>query len=72
MLDGLQQERRENEEVVASMSEGEREELFERMNKMERSRIINLAERHCQAMMDLIHRWVGQGGVGGVVGGVTG
>jgi len=50
------QERREQEDVVANMEETEREELFERMNKMERSRIINLAEKHCSQMMDLIHR----------------
>ena len=39
------------------MEETEREELFERMNKYERSRIINLAEKHCAQMMDLIHRY---------------
>jgi len=50
------QERREQEDIVATMEETEREELFERMNKMERSRIINLAEKHCAQMMDLIHR----------------
>ena len=50
------QERRETEDIVATMEETEREELFERMNKMERSRIINLAEKHCAQMMDLIHR----------------
>ena len=38
------------------MEETERDELFERMNKMERSRMINLAEKHCAQMMDLIHR----------------
>ena len=42
---------------MATMEETEREELFERMNKMERSRIINLAEKHCAQMMDLIHRY---------------
>ena len=42
---------------MASMEETEREELFERMNKYERSRIINLAEKHCAQMMDLIHRY---------------
>ena len=52
-----EQERREQEDVVATMEEEEREELFERMNKMERSRMINLAEKHCTQMMDLIHRW---------------
>lgn len=39
------------------MEETEREELFERTSKMERSRIINLAEKHCAQMMDLIHRY---------------
>ena len=42
---------------MATMEETEREELFERMNKYERSRIINLAEKHCAQMMDLIHRY---------------
>ena len=42
---------------MANMEETEREELFERMNKYERSRIINLAEKHCGQMMDLIHRY---------------
>ena len=42
---------------MANMEETEREELFERMNKYERSRIINLAEKHCAQMMDLIHRY---------------
>ena len=46
---------------MASMEETEREELFERMNKYERSRIINLAEKHCAQMMDLIHRYRVQG-----------
>ena len=50
------QERREQEDVVASMEEGERDELFDHMNKMERSRIINLADKHCGQMLDLIHR----------------
>eukprot|EP00090_Calanus_glacialis_P005526 TRINITY_DN14284_c0_g1_i2.p1 TRINITY_DN14284_c0_g1~~TRINITY_DN14284_c0_g1_i2.p1 ORF type:complete len:1081 (-),score=244.64 TRINITY_DN14284_c0_g1_i2:1211-4453(-) len=50
------QERRENEDIVANMEENDREELFERMNKMERSRIINLADKHCTQIMDLIHR----------------
>lgn len=50
------QERREQEDVVANMEDSERDELFERMNKMERSRIINLADKHCTQMMDLIHR----------------
>ena len=52
------QERREQEDVVANMEDNERDELFERMNKMERSRIINLADKHCTQMMDLIHRSV--------------
>ena len=52
------QERRENEDIVANMEENDREELFERMNKMERSRIINLADKHCTQIMDLIHRSV--------------
>ena len=52
------QERRELEDVVASMEENEREEIFDRTNKMERSRIINLAEKHCAQIMDLIHRSV--------------
>ena len=52
------QERREQEDVVANMEDSERDELFERMNKMERSRIINLADKHCTQMMDLIHRSV--------------
>ena len=43
---------------MANMEETEREELFERMNKYERSRIINLAEKHCAQMMDLIHRYL--------------
>merc|ERR1712106_355977 len=50
------QERRELEDVVATMEENEREEIFDRTNKMERSRIINLAEKHCSQIMDLIHR----------------
>ena len=50
------QERRELEDIVLTMEETEREELFERTSKMERSRIINLAEKHCAQMMDLIHR----------------
>ena len=52
------QERRELEDVVATMEENEREEIFDRTNKMERSRIINLAEKHCSQIMDLIHRSV--------------
>ena len=51
------QERRELEDIVLTMEETEREELFERTSKMERSRIINLAEKHCAQMMDLIHRY---------------
>ena len=50
------QERREQEDVVGGMGEEEREELFDQMNKMERSRIINLADKHCAQMLDLIHR----------------
>jgi len=49
-------ERREQEDVVYDMEDGERDELFDRMNKMERSRIINMADKHCTQMMDLIHR----------------
>ena len=45
------------EDIVLTMEETEREELFERTSKMERSRIINLAEKHCAQMMDLIHRY---------------
>ena len=51
------QERRELEDIVLTMEETEREELFELTSKMERSRIINLAEKHCAQMMDLIHRY---------------
>jgi hypothetical protein len=43
--------------VVTRLEEEEREELFNNMNKMERSRIINLAEKHCAQMMDLIYRY---------------
>ena len=50
------QERREQEDVVGGMGEEERDELFDQMNKMERSRIINLADKHCAQMLDLIHR----------------
>ncbi|XP_023319784.1 hillarin isoform X2 [Eurytemora carolleeae] len=50
------QERREQETRINNMGEEEREELFINMNKMERSRIINLTEKHCDQMMDLIHR----------------
>ena len=50
------QERREQEDVVAKLEEAERDELFDHMNKMERSRIINLADKHCGQMLDLIHR----------------
>jgi hypothetical protein len=39
------------------MQEEEREELFNNMNKMERSRIINLADKHCAQMMELIYRY---------------
>jgi len=42
---------------VTRLEEEEREELFNNMNKMERSRIINLAEKHCAQMMDLIYRY---------------
>ena len=38
------------------MEEKEREELFTQMNLMERSRIINLADKHSKQMLDLIHR----------------
>jgi hypothetical protein len=44
--------------VVTRLEEEEREELFNNMNKMERSRIINLAEKHCAQMMDLIYRYI--------------
>jgi len=50
------QERRENEDVVANLEENDRIVLEERMNKMERSRIINLADKHCSQILDLIHR----------------
>ena len=43
---------------MANMEENDREELFEKTNKMERSRIINLADKHCSQIMDLIHRSV--------------
>jgi hypothetical protein len=43
--------------VVTRLEDEEREELFNNMNKMERSRIINLAEKHCAQMMDLIYRY---------------
>jgi len=52
------QERRENEDVVANLEENDRIVLEERMNKMERSRIINLADKHCSQILDLIHRLV--------------
>ncbi len=43
---------------MTRLEEAEREELFNNMNKMERSRIINLAEKHCAQMMDLIYRYM--------------
>lgn len=49
-------ERSEQEDNVAHMEEKEREELFTQMNLMERSRIINLADKHSKQMLDLIHR----------------
>ena len=50
------QERREKEDVVADLEENEREELFTKMNLDERSRVINLANKHTSQMLDLIHR----------------
>ena len=50
------QERREKEDVVADLEENEREELFTKMNLDERSRVINLANKHTTQMLDLIHR----------------
>jgi len=49
-------DRKAQENNVMHMEEEEREELFALMNKKERSRMINMVEKHSQQMMDLIYR----------------
>jgi len=49
-------ERKENENILMEIEEEERNSILHQLNLTERSKIINLSERHCTQMMDLIHR----------------
>ena len=49
-------ERKTQEPEVMLMDDEERQVLFEDLNRKERSRMINLVDKHCNQMMDLIHR----------------
>ena len=49
-------ERKENENILMEIEEEERNSILHQLNLTERSKIINLSERYCTQMMDLIHR----------------
>ena len=50
------QERRDLESKLQDMNEEERDGAFLELNNKERSRMMNLNDKHCTQMMDLIHR----------------